>query len=217
MPWPGAFSISRPAYMTAMVSAISMSSDRSWVMNRMLKPSSLAQFHQLFEDLALDHHVESGGRLVHDQQLGAQRQRQRDHHPLPHAAGELVRIAVQPVGARCRPCEAVPRRACAADPPTSSASCAFSTSSRSLPTRSTGLRACRALWNTTAICVHRTSRRTCRSSVSRSILRGSVGADCSNDLPGSRVAAVAAFGPVVEVRFTGGDDARDHASSRVTA
>ena len=49
--------------------------------------------HQL-EDLRLDRHVERGGRLVGDQHLRVARQRHRDHHPLAHAAGQLMRIGV---------------------------------------------------------------------------------------------------------------------------
>ena len=37
------------------------------------------------EDLRLDRHVERGRRLVGDQHLGLERQRHRDHRPLPHA------------------------------------------------------------------------------------------------------------------------------------
>ena len=48
--------------------------------------------HQL-QDLRLDRHVERGRRLVGDQQRGPARQRHRDHHALPHPAGQLVRIA----------------------------------------------------------------------------------------------------------------------------
>ena len=48
------------------------------------------------EDLALDGHVEGGGRLVGDQELGLAGQRHRDHHPLLLAAGELVRIGGEP-------------------------------------------------------------------------------------------------------------------------
>ncbi len=48
------------------------------------------------QDLALDRHVEGRGRLVRDQQLRPAGQRHRDHHALPHAAGELVRVLLQP-------------------------------------------------------------------------------------------------------------------------
>ena len=44
------------------------------------------------EDLRLDRHVECGGGLVGDEHFGFQRQRHRDHHALPHAAGEFVRL-----------------------------------------------------------------------------------------------------------------------------
>ncbi len=50
------------------------------------------------EQLRLHGDVERGRRLVGDQQLGAQRQRHRQHHPLAHAAGELVRVVVDPAG-----------------------------------------------------------------------------------------------------------------------
>jgi hypothetical protein len=49
--------------------------------------------HQL-EDLRLDRHVERGGRLVGDQQVGLAGQRHRDHHALAHAARQLVRVVV---------------------------------------------------------------------------------------------------------------------------
>ena len=53
-----------------------------------------AELLQQRDDLRLDRDVERGRRLVgHDQaRLGAERQ--RDHHALAHAAGELVRIVV---------------------------------------------------------------------------------------------------------------------------
>ena len=51
---------------------------------------------QQFQDLRLDGDVERGGRLVGDQQLRVVRQRRGDHHPLALAAGELVRIGVEP-------------------------------------------------------------------------------------------------------------------------
>ena len=43
------------------------------------------------QDLCLDGHVERGGGLVRDQQVGVQRERHRDHGALAHPAGELVR------------------------------------------------------------------------------------------------------------------------------
>jgi hypothetical protein len=53
------------------------------------------------QDLRLDGHVQGGGRLVGDQQLRGAGQRDRDHHPLAHPAGELVRVlADAPFGVR---------------------------------------------------------------------------------------------------------------------
>jgi hypothetical protein len=54
------------------------------------------QFAQQQQDLDLDGGVERSGRLVCQQHLGMARKRQRDHGPLPHAAGHLVRIGVEP-------------------------------------------------------------------------------------------------------------------------
>ena len=51
------------------------------------------------QDLRLDGDVEGRGRLVGDQHRRVVDQRHGDHHPLAHAAGELVRVVV---GA-CRP------------------------------------------------------------------------------------------------------------------
>jgi hypothetical protein len=49
--------------------------------------------HQL-QDLRLHGHVERGGRLVGDQEVRAAQHGRGDHHPLAHAAGELVRVHV---------------------------------------------------------------------------------------------------------------------------
>ena len=51
--------------------------------------------HQ-FEDLRLDGDVERGGRLVGDDQLGIAGEPDRDHDALAHAAGELMRILLEP-------------------------------------------------------------------------------------------------------------------------
>src|SRR5208282_3403573 len=48
------------------------------------------------ENLRLDRNVERGGRLVGDQQVGVARERHRDHHPLAHPAGQLMRVVVDP-------------------------------------------------------------------------------------------------------------------------
>ena len=47
------------------------------------------------EDLCLDNDVERGGRLVGDHELGPQDERERDHDPLPHAAGKLVWVLAE--------------------------------------------------------------------------------------------------------------------------
>ena len=55
------------------------------------------QVEQQVEDLRLDGDVERRGRLVGDQQLGVAGDRHGDHHPLAHAARELVREGAEPV------------------------------------------------------------------------------------------------------------------------
>ena len=52
---------------------------------------------QQLQDLGLDGDVERRGRLVGDQEVGLVGQRHGDHHPLALAAGQLVRIGVQPL------------------------------------------------------------------------------------------------------------------------
>ena len=47
------------------------------------------------ENLALPDDVESGGRLVHDQEGGSQRQGHRDHGPLAHAPGQLMGVTAR--------------------------------------------------------------------------------------------------------------------------
>ena len=60
-------------------------------------PHLALQLLQQFEDLCLDRHVERRCRLVGDQHGRAAGERHRDHHALPHAAGELVRVFVDPL------------------------------------------------------------------------------------------------------------------------
>ena len=50
------------------------------------------------EDLRLHGDVEGGGRFVGDEDVGARDEGHGDHHPLPHAAGELVRVTVHAAG-----------------------------------------------------------------------------------------------------------------------
>ncbi len=55
----------------------------------------LLQLLDLHHQRALRNDVERGRRLVHDDEVGSEEQRHRDHRPLPHAAAELVRVAAQ--------------------------------------------------------------------------------------------------------------------------
>ena len=57
---------------------------------------ALLQLQHQVEDLRLDGDVERGGRLVGDQQGRIAGERRGDHHALAHAAGELVRVVVEP-------------------------------------------------------------------------------------------------------------------------
>jgi hypothetical protein len=57
--------------------------------------AALELAHEI-EDLRLDGDVERGGGLIGDQQIRLAEQRHRDHHALAHAAGEFVRIRVEP-------------------------------------------------------------------------------------------------------------------------
>ena len=54
----------------------------------------LLKIPQQVQDLRLHRHVQRRRRLIGDQQLRIARQRHRDHRPLPHTAGELMRIVV---------------------------------------------------------------------------------------------------------------------------
>ena len=104
----GACSTIRPAYMTAISSAVSATTPRSWVISTTRHPELVAQPRDQREDLRLHGHVERGRRLVGDQQPRLVRQRHRDHRALAHAARELVRVGVDaPRAARgCRPARA---------------------------------------------------------------------------------------------------------------
>ena len=56
----------------------------------------LLQFGKQLQDLRLDGHVERGGRLVGDQDVGIVGERHGDHDALALAAGHFVRIGFQP-------------------------------------------------------------------------------------------------------------------------
>ncbi len=54
----------------------------------------LLQLDQQLENLLLDRHVQRGGRLIGDQHVGLGRQRDRNHHALLLAPGQLERITI---------------------------------------------------------------------------------------------------------------------------
>ena len=60
----------------------------------------LAQFDKQFHDLCLDADVKCGHRLIEHQHRRADRQRAGDAHALALTAGELVRVAVEELGAQ---------------------------------------------------------------------------------------------------------------------
>ncbi len=118
-------------------------------------PSCVGQPGQQVQHLGLDDHVQRGGRLVGEQQLGLAGQRHRDRRPLPLPAGQLVRVAVvaRPTGMPTSSSSSR-ARALAARP----GGCRGTPSARrsASPTRCTGLKAFIAPWNTIA-----TSRQRC--------------------------------------------------------
>ena len=85
-----------PAYITHMSSARPATTPRSWVISSTAMPRCSAQAVEQFEDLGLHRHVERGRRLVGDEYFGLRGERDGDHHPLAHAAAQLVRILVEP-------------------------------------------------------------------------------------------------------------------------
>ena len=90
----GPISAMRPAYITATRSAVSAITPMSWVISITAVPRSRAEALQQRDDLRLHRDVERGGRLVGDDQLRLGAERERQHDALAHAAGELVRVAV---------------------------------------------------------------------------------------------------------------------------
>ncbi len=123
-------------------------------------PSSRLQLAQQLEDLRLDGDVERRRRLVGDQQLGLAGERHGDHHPLAHAARELVRVVVAaPLAASGMPTELeqldAPRApACARR----SERCSRSGSAIWRPTGSTGFSDVIGSWKIIAIRAPRTCR-----------------------------------------------------------
>ena len=85
-------STTRPAYITTTRSARPATTPRSWVTSTTASPDLAPQVVEQLEDLRLRGDVERGGGLVGDEHARAVRQRHRQHHPLAHAARELVRV-----------------------------------------------------------------------------------------------------------------------------
>ena len=81
--------------MTVTRSAISATTPKSCVMNRTPVPALTAHRVDERQDLRLRGHVERGRGLVRDQDLRIQRHGGRDHHALPLAAGQLMRVGSQ--------------------------------------------------------------------------------------------------------------------------
>ena len=52
--------------------------------------------HQELEDLILDCHIQGGGRLIGQDDLGGTGKRRGDHHPLTHPPAKLMGIIAQP-------------------------------------------------------------------------------------------------------------------------
>ena len=155
----GPSSTTPPAYMT-MTRSASPATDAHVVRDEQDRRAvvALQPLHQL-EDLRLDRHVERGRRLVGDQQRRVARERHRDHHALPHAARELVRVVVDrgAPGSGCRPRRAArPSRARACR--RVSCSCARSCSAICQPTVYTGVSAVIGSWKIIAISPPRTAR-----------------------------------------------------------
>ena len=82
-----------PAYMTRMRSAMPATTPRSWVMRMTAVFRSRRSRADKLQYLRLYRHVERGGWLVGDQQLGVGGDGDGDHDALAHATAELVRIA----------------------------------------------------------------------------------------------------------------------------
>jgi hypothetical protein len=59
------------------------------------EPVLALQPAQQVDDRPLHHHVEPGRRLVQHDEPGPEQQRERQHDPLPHPAGQLVRVGPQ--------------------------------------------------------------------------------------------------------------------------
>ena len=119
-------------------------------------PSPLAQPAEQVEHLGLHGHVQRAGRLVGQQHLGPQRQRERDRHPLQLPAGQLRRVPVQQVRRQQHLAHGLGRRVRRLAPGSSRAAAARA--ARRWPTLNTGLNAMAGLWKIAAIRRPRISR-----------------------------------------------------------
>ena len=156
---PAPSSTTRPAYITTTRSARPATTPRSWVTSTSARPHLAPQLGEQLEDLRLRRDVERGGGLVGDEHLRPVGQRHREHHPLAHAARELVRVARAPAAPRAR---SRPRSSSSTHRGPAAAArrarvhrIASATWS---PTRCTGLSAVIGSWNTIARSRPRTSR-----------------------------------------------------------
>ena len=92
----GPISTMRPAYITATRSAVSAITPMSWVISMMAVPCSR---HSRFSSAMICAWTETSSAVVGSSAMTSSRlggERQREHDALAHAAGELVRIGVDP-------------------------------------------------------------------------------------------------------------------------
>ena len=62
--------------------------------HRRTQPVPQLSYHK--QDLSLDRHIQRRRRLICNKQIRLTGQRHRDHHPLLHSSGELMRILMFP-------------------------------------------------------------------------------------------------------------------------
>ena len=155
----GPSSTIRPAYMTAIRCESAETTARSCDDPDQRRAELGDEIAHLGEDLRLDRDVERGRRLVGDDHRRAVQERDRDRDALAHAAGELVRVGVEPArrrrGCRPRPAPSTERaRAARAE----TRSCAVIASRIWSPMVSTGLSVIIGSWKTIAMRRPRTRR-----------------------------------------------------------
>ena len=94
----GPCSTIRPCDITAMRSARSAATPRSWVISSTAAPDSRGQVVDVVQDPPLHRDVERAGRFVGDDEARPGGDGDGDQHPLAHSAGQLVRVLVGTVG-----------------------------------------------------------------------------------------------------------------------